>query len=193
MEQNNTNPSQKKGLSARTIVTIIILALLIGLPTGIYFWKQAALKCVKRQYEAQIVKINDGHANELAVIEKSRNEVLATVFSWAVRSEMMRSNLELVEQYMTELVKNQGYNEVSLVNPDGIVTKSTNKKYEGNIFPDLMASQLNAVSKVTFSDGPNGNVLVFAPIAGINERMATVIINYTPKNKTLTKSENDKK
>lgn len=193
MEQNPNNPTTKKGLNARTIVTIIILALLIGLPTGIYFWKQAALKCVKRQYEARIAKINDEHTVALAASEKSRNEVLANVFSWAVRSEMMRSNLELVEQYMTELVKNQGYNEISLVNPEGIVTKSTNKKYEGNIFPDLMASQLNSVSKVTFSDGPDGNVLIFAPIAGINERMATVIINYTPKNKIISKAEDVKK
>lgn len=153
-----TEKPEKKGLSARTIFTIIIVALMILLPLFIFFWKQ---------YEIQNLQIK-------------YMETITRVFTWTAHSEILDSNAVQLEKYMNDLVKTAGINSISIVGTDGIVVLSTNKKFEGSAYSEASAGELSLINKVVSQKAEKGEMVSKCPITDIDKRMGTMIISYTP-------------
>ena len=86
----------KKGMSAQTIVIIIILALMIIIPLVIFLWKQAEIKSLKKNHEARISEITTQANNTIMENNRKNIETLTRVFTWAVRSEMLRDRKSVV-------------------------------------------------------------------------------------------------
>jgi len=172
---------KKKGLSTQAIVSIIIVALMIIIPLVVYFWKQAEIKDLKEKYNNDIKEITAKANNTIDANNRKNMETITRVFSWAVRSEMLRENMEQVDNYMTDLVKAADLNTISAVKSDGIVMRSTNKKFEGNIYPGPVANELAQVNQVVTRTGENGDIISICPIMGLDKRLGTIIITYTPK------------
>jgi hypothetical protein len=180
-EKENTPVKKKKRLSAQAVVSIIILCLLIIVPTGIYLWKQAEISNLKKQHETAINQIRTDANNTITENNKKNIETLTRVFSWAVRSEMLRSNMEQVNTYMTDLVKAADLNDISAIKTDGIVVLSTNKKFEGNAYPGPVSAQLSSINEVVSRSDENGNIMCICPIMGLDSRLGTIVITYKPK------------
>ncbi len=180
-EKENTPVKKKKGLSAQAIVSIIIICLLIVIPTGIYLWKQGEISRLKKQHETEINTIRSDASKTITDNNRRNIETLTRVFSWAVRSEMLRNNMEQVNTYMNELVKAADLNDISAIKTDGIVVLSTNKKFEGNAYPGPVASQLSSVNEVVSQNDANGNIMAICPIMGLDSRLGTIVITYKPK------------
>ncbi|MEI6854004.1 MAG: hypothetical protein WCL06_14255 [Bacteroidota bacterium] len=180
-ETTNTPVKKKKGLSAQAIVSIVIICLLIAIPAGIYFWKQAEISKLKKQHETEIIQIRTDATNTITDNNKKNMETLTRVFSWAVRSEMLRNNLDQVNTYMTDLVKAADLNDISAIKTDGIVVLSTNKKFEGNAYPGPVASQLSQINEVVSQNDADGNIMSICPIMGLDSRLGTIVITYKPK------------
>lgn len=180
---------KKKGLSAQAIVSIIIIALMIIIPLVVYFWKQSEINSLKEKYDKDIKEITL-KANTTIDENNAKNmENLTRVFSWAVRSEMLRQNLEQVESYMNELVKAADLTNISAVQTDGIVIKSTDKKFEGNVYPGPIAKELAQINEVASKTNENGEVISICPIMGLDNRIGTIIITYTPKKNVFVAEE----
>jgi hypothetical protein len=188
-EKENTSLTKKKRLSAQAIVSIIILCLLIVVPSGIYLWKQSEISKLKKQHETEINQIKTDAGKTIADNNKKSMETLTRVFAWAVRSEMLRNNLEQVNTYMTDLVKTADLNDISAIKPDGIVVLSTNKKFEGNAYPGFVATELNNINEVVSRNDANGNIMSVCPIMGLDNRMGTIVITYKPKTYTFGNNE----
>ncbi len=171
---------KKKQLSTQTIVLIIILGLLIIIPTAIYTWKQIEIGNLKKQQKSEITDIRTKANASITDNNKKNIETLTRVFSWAVRSEMLRNNMDQVNIYMTEMVKKADLKDISLIKTDGIVTLSTNKKYEGNIYPGPVANQLGGINEVTSQNDANGNIMCICPVMGLDNRLGTLVLTYTP-------------
>jgi len=180
---------KKKPLSVQAIVTIVLLCLLIIVPSGIYLWKQAEISKLKKQFETEKEQIQTKANNTITDNNKKNIETLTRVFSWAVRSEMLRNNLEQVNTYMTGLVKDADLNDISAIKPDGIVILSTNKKFEGNSYPGFIASELNSINEVASRNDANGNIMSICPIMGLDNRMGTIVITYKLKTYTFDNKE----
>jgi len=180
---------KKKGLSAQAIVSIIIIALMIIFPLVVYFWKQSEIKNLKEKYETRITEITASANKNIDENNTKNMENLTRVFSWAVRSEMLRQNMEQVETYMNDLVKSADLNNISAVQTDGIVVKSTDKKFEGNVYPGPIAQELAQINEVVSKTSENGDVISICPIMGLDNRMGTIIITYTPKKNVFVAEE----
>ncbi len=190
---SNQKP-KKKGLSAQAIVSIIIIALMIIIPLIVYLWKQSEIKNLKKKYETDITAITVKANSTIEENNKKNMENLTRVFSWAVRSEMLRSNLEQVDNYMTDLVKKADLKNISAVKTDGIVVLSTDKKFEGSVYPGPVANELTQINNVVTRTGENGDVISICPIMGLDNRMGTIIITYTPqKNIFVAEEQNEDK
>ncbi|MEI6122453.1 MAG: hypothetical protein WCQ95_02380 [Bacteroidota bacterium] len=180
-ETEKTPAKKKKGLSAQAIVSIIIICLLIVVPTAIYLWKQAEINKLKKQQETQINAFRADAKAKIDNCNKNNIETLTRVFSWAVRSEMLRNNIDQVNTYMTTLVKAADLNDISVIKSDGMVVLSTNKKYEGNAYAGPVASQLSTINDVVSQNGQDNNIIVISPIMGLDTRLGSIVITYTPK------------
>lgn len=184
-DNKNIPTAKKKRLSFQAIVSIIIICLLIV----VYIWNRAETCKLQKQHETELNDIQAKANQTIADINKKNIETLTRVFAWAVRSEMLRNNLDQVNTYMTYLVKAADLSDISVIKTDGIVLLSTNKKYENNSYPGPVSTELSNINEVTSRTGSKGNLMCICPVMGLDSRLGTVVINYTPKTSLLNKGE----
>ena len=107
-------------------------------------------------------------------------ERFGQVLSWAVRGELLRNNLDQISQYFNELVKLRDTEIVVLVSADGQLLVSTDKRHEDAKGKDLFPVEILNKKKITVESNVDGKKLLVIPIMGLNNRMATVVVTYSP-------------
>ncbi len=180
---------KKKGLSPQTIIIIILLCLVVIIPSCVFLWKQIEIIHLNKKHDTEMSALRTNASTTMKDVNKKNMETLARVFSWAVRSEMLRNNMDQVSTYMTELVKAADLNDISAIKTDGIVALSTNKKYEGNTYPGPVASQLSTINEVVSQTGNDASVMIICPIMGLDSRLGTIVITYKPTVYTFGNNE----
>jgi C4-dicarboxylate-specific signal transduction histidine kinase len=185
IDKEKSQVPKKKFFTYQTVIVIIIISLLVAL----YIWDRAEDTRIEKKHKAEIENIKTRAGNTISDNNLNNIKTLTRVFSWAVRSEMLRNNMEQVDNYMTDLVKTADLNDISVIKTDGIVILSTNKKYEGNTYPGFVASELNKINETVSKDDKNGNIMSICPIIGLDSRLGTVVITYTPKTYNFDEKE----
>lgn len=147
--------------------------LLLLFAAGTYLWKDIAVKRARAMVAER--------ASE-AIIEQSRaNMRLAALpLVWAVRSEMMRGNLEQVNEYLNQFVKEPNMKELAVASTDGRILASTDKRREGAPAADAFPEDVLKVETITATSRKDGSILVAAPIMGLNTRLGTLVMISSP-------------
>jgi hypothetical protein len=186
MNDKETSPTpKKKFFTYRAVISIIIISLLIVL----YIWDKVEDNRTEKKHYSEIGIIKTNANQTIIDINKKNIEIITRVFSWAVRSEMLRNNMEQVNTYMNDLVKSADLNDISVIKPDGIVALSTNKKFEGNSYPGFVASELNKINETVSKDDKNGNIMSICPIMGLDNRLGSIVITYKIKKDFISNPE----
>lgn len=122
----------------------------------------------------KILTLKRGFNQEKTVITNKFAEETARVFSWAVRGEMLRENMDQVNQYFMNLVKEPGFRKIQLVDiNNSTVIISTDKKDEGSAVSDTAILNATVARQL-----PNGDLLrTITPVMGLNSRMAVLVID----------------
>lgn len=96
------------------------------------------------------------------------------VFSWAVRSELNRGNLEEVNQFFLNFVREKDIRMISLINPENSkIILSTDKKNERQIVTD---KQILGVTDLTvMADSTQLQFVV--PIMGLNAVSGVLVVD----------------
>lgn len=95
------------------------------------------------------------------------------VFSWAVRSEMNRDNLEEVNQFFLTFVKEKDIRMITLINPENSkIILSTDKKNEGQEINDRQI--LDAMDLKVLADSSQLQLVV--PIMGLNIKKGVLVV-----------------
>ena len=95
------------------------------------------------------------------------------VFSWAVRSELIRGNLEQVEQFFIEYLKIEDIVKVQLINPENnTISTSTDRKDNGELVYDKQI--INAESIVIISN--DDSYLLVNPIMGLDRKLGILLV-----------------
>jgi hypothetical protein len=120
--------------------------------------------------------------NQVAAERTGMARQLLTSFSlplaWAVRREMMAGNLDQVDQYVTELVRQPGFEQVVVAQPDGKIVVASDRKNQGKAFASLYDKRYLAADRISLQETAPGKWLVVVPILGLNARLGTVAIAY---------------
>nr|WP_294897667.1 hypothetical protein [uncultured Pedobacter sp.] len=157
---------QKKNIDYRWIIILVLLA--VGV--GIYFYKDYQLNHVRKDLSAQA---------DSALV--NQNKVMLTMSAkplvWAIRSEMLRNNLDEIDVFNTDLVKEKNVMEVTLLNAVGKIINSTDKKLEGTMAQDTYMNYLKTDSVKVFALSDSTARLV-APVMGYQSKLGVVILNY---------------
>ncbi len=169
------------------------LALALGLALLLTFaWKQVAVGAAERRLESERAALTEQLAREKTELVAraettlaSRDEIMqvyaGTLLAWAVRGELIRNNLDQIDQFFNELIRNERVRGVFLAGADGVVRLASDRKLQGVAFADHFPAALLAEPAVVVRPDEAGQRRLVIPIQGLNERLATVVLVYTPE------------
>lgn len=92
------------------------------------------------------------------------------IFSWSVRSELLRDNKEQVSMLLNQFVKTSIVSTVSMINSEGVIELSTDKNLEGNDYED----QTRLIDPAKTVE----NNLLIIPLTGINETIGYLEVRF---------------
>lgn len=128
---------------------------------------------LEKEHFARQQKLTEHYDLAIDSLQISNVELAVKAFSWAVRSELLRDNIEQVNQFFISFVQEPGIINVKLVNQrTAIVTLSTNKKEEGSPFenPQLLQSDEQVVTAT------DNHILAITPIMGMNVKLGVLVV-----------------
>ncbi|PSJ16997.1 hypothetical protein [Nitrosomonas supralitoralis] len=155
---------------------------LVGIIIVIFAWKIIAVSRVEanmsKQLELERVLITQQareYADQQYIKEEER---FGQILSWAVRGELIRNNIDQIDQYLSEIVKMKDTERVVLINDDGKLLVSTDKRLEESNGTELFPKEILNLQKITVKSDVEGKKILVVPVMGLNKKIATVIVSY---------------
>ncbi|MFO7580739.1 hypothetical protein [Nitrosomonas halophila] len=163
----------------------------LGVLLLVIAWKQIAVNQAESRLErgqAELAqqldmerKVLTKKAREYADSQyKKEEERFGQVLAWAVRGELIRNNLDQIDQYLTELVKTKDTERVVLISEEGKLLVSTDKRLEDEEAASVYPKDVLNQRKITLKSDVDGKKILIVPVMGLNQRLATVVISYNP-------------
>ena len=175
-EGNLATGNEDKGISKKTMLMIIVVAVI--LLAIIWIWKEIELNKQRNEANNKVQMLQEKTVGQLANNHKQHLKLLAKPYVWAIRNELLRGNINQVNVYANEMVKEKNFQSIVVANDKGVIISSTNKKNEGKEFstvsnPNYLSSDTTIVENI------NDTVLVMSsPIMGFNNRLGTLMVTY---------------
>lgn len=176
---NAPKESRVKKLLLNNKLVILVLFLLVI----VFAWGQIKLNKANRDANKKIEEINVSYNLKFDSLQLASKERMSKVFSWSVRSEMIRENVEQVAVLINNYVQEEGVKNVKLINPTSqMVVLSTNKREENRAFDSPELLNLNQLEVHQTEEA----LMHLIPIMGLNQRMAILVVEYISE-KNVTK------
>ena len=102
-------------------------------------------------------------------------------FLWAMRSELMKGDLNQIDQYFNQYVKEPGIAYVAFIENNGNIRIATNKKTEGRPFSEIFPETLAGIESISIIEKANDEKLILAPVTGLNEKLGSIAVVYHPR------------
>jgi len=154
----------------------------LGIIVMIFAWKQIAVSKVEsdmtKKLENERVMITQQareYADKQYVKEEER---FGQVLSWAVRGELIRNNIDQIDQYLSEIVKMKDTERVVLISDNGQLLVSTDKRLEEAKGVELFPKEILNLQKITVKSDVDGKKILVVPVMGLNKKIATVVVSY---------------
>jgi hypothetical protein len=131
------------------------------------------INSLESEYSVRTGTLKKEYALQIDSMKIANLQQTIKVFSWAVRSELNRSNFEEVNQFFLTFVREKDIRMINLINPEnGEIILSTDKKNEGQIISD---NQIMGVTDLTvLADSEQLKVVV--PIMGLNIKNGVLVV-----------------
>ena len=192
----SANPAAASGFMAK--LTAVKLPLWVSLALLIlwaisFAWQSLAQKRLEATLETDRAAMTAQFDNDRQALlgqlrtragdasEASMRE-FGTALAWAVRGEMIRNNLDQVDQFFTEIVKLPGTERALLAGADGKVKVSTDRRHLGAEASTVVPPEALVLPQVTVRSEADGTVLLVVPVMGLNDRLGTVFVTRRPVN-----------
>ena len=158
------------------IIAILAVALIV-----VIIWYSAKNKATNERADNRETELILKHETERHTMEINNLEFASIVFSWAVRSELLRDNQENLNQLLTIFTQKSGADLVQLINPENKeILLSSDKKFEGTIYQKELNFDINESAIIE----EDNSVQILTPVMGFNTQIGILIVE---KNKTLEK------
>ena len=155
---------------------------LVGIIVVLFAWKAIAVSKVEsdmaKKLESERVLITHQareYADQQYIKEEER---FGQVLSWAVRGELIRNNVDQIDQYLSEIVKMKDTERVVLIGDDGQLLVSTDKRLEETKGVELFPKEILNLQKITVKSDVDGKKILVVPVMGLNKKIATVVVSY---------------
>ena len=165
----------KKNIVAVLLAIILIIVLI---------WYSVKISADEKEFERERTEMVTKSKNERsALITKYEAEIdslqiknlesASKIFSWSVRSELMRNNTENLNQLVNEFVRESGADLVQLIDPKtNKITLSSDKKFEGTDYAQKIDYALTEPQTLREEDG----IKIITPVMGLNSALGILIV-----------------
>ncbi len=164
----------------------LVLVLLIAI---VFVWSRLSIGAAEsrlekerqeltQKYEAQRVALLERTWQASARQDDEAQRRFGTALAWAVRAELIRNNLDQVDQFFNAIARMERVKRVVLASQEGKVLLASDKRYQGGEFTALYDAALLATPQVSVLAGPDGDRRLVLPIMGITARLGTVVLDY---------------
>ena len=183
-ENNNLKKNESEPIQVETrskfsdkLVTFLknnkVASVLAVLLLVVFIWFSVKMRISERNFNNEKTQLITQYESKIDSLQIHHLEFATMVFSWSVRSELLRNNSENLNQLLTVFVKESGADLVLLINPeDKMVLLSSDKKYEGNQYTDNLDFELNKPS--VLKEG--GEVKIITPVMGFTNQIGVLIV-----------------
>ena len=155
---------------------------LVGLIIVVIAWKMIAVSKVEsdmaKKLESERVLITQQareYADQQYVKEEER---FGQVLSWAVRGELIRNNIDQIDQYLSEIVRMKDTERVVLIGEDGQLLVSTDKRLEEAKGAEIFPKEILNLQKISIKSDVDGKKILVVPVMGLNKKIATLVVSY---------------
>ena len=157
-------------------------AILVGLILVVIAWKFIAVGKVEsdlaKKLESERALITQQareYADQQYVKEEER---FGQVLSWAVRGELIRNNIDQIDQYLSEIVRMKDTERVVLIGEDGQLLVSTDKRLEEAKGAEIFPKEILNLQKISVKSDVDGKKILVVPVMGLNKKIATLVVSY---------------
>lgn len=186
-EQSNEEVLKKNDSSNKFLAFIkknIVAVLLALILIVVLIWYSVKISLSDKQFEKEKTELITKSENEKSALitrHKTEKDSLqiknleseSKIFSWSVRSELMRNNTENLNQLVNVFVKESGADLVQLIDPaTNIVTLSSDKKFEGTEYPQKIDYALTE-PHILMGEGA---IKIITPVMGLNNAIGILIV-----------------
>lgn len=171
-------PKKEKGHFRRNWAFYFLIMGLIGALAYGWFIKSSELQAEKTHHEDEVIAIEKMAQAALQTANERDMTSVARAFALATAGRAMFSDWEDLDSYFRQLVKADNILEVTLVEDDGLVMVSTNKKLEEEYWKDANLTTIQETEKVIFLKNDLGQDIVVAPVMNKESRYGTIVIVF---------------
>ncbi len=174
LSQNKVNFDEKKESKILTFLKKhwFVFFLIVVIIT-ILLWAIIKIQIVEKRSLKEKEQLVNTYELKMDSLHLSNMELTAKVFSWAIRSEMTRQNMEQVNQFFSGFVKEPNIRRVQLIDPvTAKVLLSSDKKDEGTIIENSLILQAEKSVRII---GETGD-LIINPVMGLDTRIGVLVI-----------------
>jgi len=178
--EKNDSPNWFLSFIKKNIVSVLLaLAFII-----VIIWFSAKNNMNNRQFEKEKTSLITQSKNEKSALisnyesEKDSLRILnleasPKIFSWSVRSELLRNNTENLNQLVNAFVKESGADLVQLIDPEtNKIILSSDKKFEGSEY----AQKIDFGLKEPHTLKEDAGIKIITPIMGLNTALGILIV-----------------
>lgn len=153
-----------KSIKLSTVLGVLLLIVVV--------WSFIKIRSDEKKFANEKTVLITRYETERDSLQIKSLEFASTVFSWSIRSELLRNNMENLSQLLTVFVQESEADLVQIVNPETkAVMLSSDKKYEGNEYSGEMNFELN--EPVIIKE--DQKVSILTPIMGFSSRIGVLI------------------
>ncbi|MBK5193345.1 MAG: hypothetical protein JJE07_09040 [Flavobacteriaceae bacterium] len=167
--KKNDSPNWLLSFIKKNIVSVLLVLALIV----ILIWFSAKNSENNRQFEKEKTSLIATYESEKDSLQIVNLEAAAKIFSWSVRSELLRNNTENLNQLVNAFVKESGADLVQLIDPEtNKIILSSDKKFEGSEY----AQKIDFGLKEPHTLKEDGGIKIITPVMGLNTALGILII-----------------
>ena len=183
--KRNDSPSMFLSFIKKNLISVLLALVLIV----VIIWFSAKNNMNTKQFEKEKTSLITQSKNERSALKANYEsekdslriqnlEAAAKIFSWSVRSEMLRNNTENLNQLVNAFVKESGADLVQLIDPEtNKISLSSDKKFEGSEY----ARKIDLALKEPHKLKEDGGIKIITPIMGLNSALGILIVQMNNK------------
>ncbi|MEP6262263.1 MAG: hypothetical protein ABJ092_11835 [Gillisia sp.] len=164
----------------RNFVAVLLAIILII----VLIWYSVKISADEKEFEKERTEMVTKSKNERSALitkyEEEKDslqiknlESASKIFSWSVRSELMRNNTENLNQLVNEFVRESGADLVQLIDPKtNKITLSSDKKFEGTDYTQKIDYALTEPQTLKDEEG----IKIITPVMGLNSALGILIV-----------------
>jgi hypothetical protein len=143
---------------------------------AMYLWRLGSLLLVRRTARRSEAKLFNRLARQANAAVADSIELSAVTTEWAVRAELVRDDVEDVQEYMQRLVKRPGIRRALVARADGIVVGSGDRSQRGQALAKLVTGLPAEDSGLQKLPAANDGMLFVIPVMGLESRLGTLVL-----------------